>query len=132
MINMDKNNSFEKGPEQESLEDFQREIQELKDQEIKEKGKGANPNLVETPTEELTEDDMKIWQACKELTIDSITEKNLKDFREYKSQIDKEKEEGRFNFAAVMANRLYSLWGKKELKDLQSKKISNSPKKVIY
>jgi hypothetical protein len=121
MINMDKNNSFEKGPEQESLEDFQREIKELKDKEIEEKGKGGNTHLVRIQTEELTEDDMRIWQTYKGLTVDSITEKNLKDFRKYRSRIDEEEEEGRFNFAAVMADRLYSLWGKKELKELQNK-----------
>ena len=118
---MDRNSLFEKGPEQESLEDFQREIQELKDKEIEEKGEKANPQLVKIPTEELTKDDMRIWQTCKELTVDNITEENLKDFEKYKSRIDKEEDEGRFNFAAVMADRLFGLWGKKEARDYQSK-----------
>ena len=117
-------NTFEKEPKQEqkSLEDFQQEIRELKDKAIKEKGKMANPNLVKTEADKLTEEDMDTWQTIEELSIDNITEVNLKDFEKYKSRVRAEQDIGRLNFAAFMANRLFGIWGKKELRDFQNKK----------
>ena len=112
-------NPFEREPKQESLEDFQQEIENLKEKEIEEKEKMANRNLVDTQTEKLTLDDMKVWQNYKKLTIDNITEDALRDFREYVYPINPDKEPGRRNFAAFLADRIQRLWGKKELKEIK-------------
>lgn len=111
-------NIFEKEPEQEqeSLEGFQQEIENLRNEEIEEKGKKANPNLTNTEVKKLTEDDMRAWQNYKKLTADDITKKDIHDFTKYKRLAYSANEPARDNFAAFLGNRLTILWGKKELK----------------
>jgi hypothetical protein len=120
---MEKNNPFEKEPRQESLEDFQQEIENFKNKEIEEKKKKANPDLINIEVDKLTLDDMKAWQNYKKLTVENITEKDVEDFEEYRKSVysDKELEPARISFAEFLSSPLSILWGKKELKELKEK-----------
>jgi hypothetical protein len=119
---MEKYNSLEKkeAPEK-SLEEFRQEIQRLKDEEIEKKGQKANPDLLGTEVEELTEDDMRIWQNYKKLTVENITEKDMQEFENYRRSINAKETPGRENFCAFLANKLAGLWGEKELRDMKKR-----------
>lgn len=125
-------NIFEKQPKQESLEDFQQEIQGLIDKEIEKMGKEANPDLINIQVEKLTPDDMKAWQNYKKLTEDNIRKKDIDDFNEYqkltypKKISDKKEpsrmsfvEPSRISFVEFLANKLSILKGERELKEMK-------------
>ncbi len=107
-------NNFEQPLNQEqTLENFQQEIKDLKDKEIEEKGEKAHADLVDTQTEELTEDDMKIWRRYKELTAENITREDINDFNRYRQSINKKS--SRIYFSMFVANKLSALWFTKGL-----------------
>lgn len=112
-------NPFEREPKQESLEDFQQEIQGLIDKEIEKMGKQANPDLINIQVEKLTSDDMKAWQNYKKLTIDNIRKKDIDDFEKYRQSVYSDKEPPSISFAEFLANKLSILKGKKELKEMK-------------
>jgi len=123
---METYNSFkETGSSQESLESFRKEIQELQQKELEKKKAAENPNRVGNPdllgieVDQLTEDDMRIWQNYKKLTVDNITEKDIQDFENYKGSIDAKKTPGRKSFAAFVINKLTAIWGEKQLRDME-------------
>jgi len=99
-------NLFEKEPQQESLENFQQEIQDLKDEEIEEKKEKANPDLINIQVEKLTPEDMKVWQIYKKLTEENITKKDVQNFEEYRESVYSDKEPARKSFAEFLANKL--------------------------
>ena len=106
--------------QEQTLEDFQQEIQELKDKEIKEKSKEANPDLISINQDELSEADFEIWQWAKGLDSENITKDDFTRLNKYRESINIKKEPSRDSFAQVLANKFAGLFG---YKDIEEKKF---------
>ncbi len=105
--------------QEQTFEGFQKEITELKEAELEENGDNANPDLMQTNTDELNEKDMEAWQCCKDLTMNNVTQKDMDKFQEYRMEIRSSEDVpvGRVRFSEFLANRLSVAWAYKELKD---------------
>ena len=122
---MEKGN-FEKEPNSEQLlENFQQEIEDLRDKEAEKKKLVDNPDLVGNPdllnieVDKLTEDDMKMWRICNELTAENITQKNIQDFEKYRKSTHINLKFGRNSFVQFLANKFHVLWMENQIKNFE-------------
>ena len=108
--------------ETEPLKDFQEEIKNLQIQEQQKSEKEIEEcsDFTDIIPEQLTENDMKMWHWYQNLKAnpDSITQEDIDKFDEYRETIDKKQTPGRNSFTMYLANKITSIWGNKQLDDM--------------
>ena len=104
---------------EQTLEDFQKEIGEMQKAAQKKNKVNANPDLKEAEPELLKQEDMEMWQRCKDLTADNITEEDMSAFQEYRKKINLGEGEpvGRVRFVEFLTNKLSGPWLEKLVRE---------------